>query len=193
MNPTSRLPVDDLRTHRSLWLAATLVLSCTTSSHQKPASTLQASDCLSSLPCHAGMIQNRLGTLGSLPPNWQLVQYGQPNPGCWTMQNAPPKMASRLQAAIASGAGPTTVLCYAEFERPGSHDDFIVKVFLFDQPSAPQQLLSSAYFQSENQRLGSYGLPLVEAGPHMLYFIGTGPNYRNEAWTVLGHLRGILQ
>jgi hypothetical protein len=109
------------------------------------------------------------------------------------MQNAPPKVAHRLQAAIASGAGPGTVLCYAEFERPGSHDDFIVKVYLFDQPSDPQQLALSPYFQGENQRLDSFGLPHAEAGPHMLYFITTGPNYRNEAWTVLGQLRGLLQ
>ncbi|HUU01458.1 MAG TPA: hypothetical protein VM425_08475 [Myxococcota bacterium] len=111
-------------------------------------------------------------TKAELGADFELADYGRDNPACWNMQNAPTKPKRRIAPLVQSGtAGPETELCYFEYIRRGTHDDILIKIYVFQNSKEAKAALAHPYLQRKSQKLGKYGMQPPTALGNLVYFV----------------------
>ncbi len=109
------------------------------------------------------------------------ANYGHPNPACWTVATAPTKVKRRLAPLVRGGASAKTQLCYLEYVRKGTHDDVLIKTFVFVTAAEAEAALGSFALQRKEKQLRKHGLQGPRRQGNVVYYVTASASNLVEA------------
>lgn len=133
-------------------------------------------------------------TKSELGTEFERADYGRKNPACWTMKNAPTKPRRRIAPLVMSGAaGKDTRLCYFEYVRRGTHDDILIKIYIFKDSHQAKAALADPYLQRKSRQLHKHGFDKPASLGNLVFFATASESNIQKAKDMLKLVADKLQ